>query len=165
MELNTGRRLPPGGGREDCQTIDPAEAPAPTLTAKSGGQWHLRGSAQDNATTRTIDEPAPTLAFGHAANNWVFDRPATTLMEDPRVFQPGGHHQPGEQSANAIHITIRDALTLQSFRPDYLVQGTKTRQFEQIGNAVPPRLAWHVLRTLLPSRVGQEEAVGIEFPT
>ena len=137
--VNTGRRWPEGG-RADAQKIDADAEPAPTLTVKSGGQWHI-------------------------TDEWPHDRPATTLMGDPRVFQPGGHHEPGEQSANAIHITIRDALILQSFRPDYPVQGTKTRQFEQVGNAVPPRLAWHVLLTVLPSRVGQEEAVGIEFPT
>jgi len=101
--LNTGRAWLLGGSREDAQTIDPGLEPAPTLTAKSGGQWHLRANANANATVRRSDR-----------------------------------------------LTIVDALLLQSFRADYPVQGTKTKQFEQIGNAIPPRLAEHVLRSVLP---------------
>lgn len=159
--------------------IDASDQPAPTVTATAfaHGVWtawwgdpadavpyrdharfQLRAGPAKNATVRDSDEPAPTLAFGHASAAWTFARPATT-MGDSRVFQPGGHHTPGAQSANAIRMSIRDALILQSFRPDYPVQGTKTKQFEQIGNAIPPRLAWHVLRTIVPtSRSDQEQA-------
>lgn len=54
-------------------------------------------------------------------------------------------------------LTIVEALTIQSFRPDYPVQGTKGKQGEQIGNAVPPLLAAHVLGAL--TGCGQPEAV------
>ena len=45
-----------------------------------------------------------------------------------------------------------EAGVLQSFRPDYPWQGARTRQYQQIGNAVPPRLAAHVIA----------EAIGLE---
>lgn len=63
-----------------------------------------------------------------------------------RRDREGGERQFGP---DAIRLTLRDALILQSFRPDYPVQGTKTRQFEQVGNAIPPLLARHILATLL----------------
>lgn len=124
--LNTGRAWPDGGTREDAQTIDVSAEPAPTLTAKSGGQWQLRAGRYSQATTRAEDEPAPTLGAEEAAERYG-DRAGT----------------------EAIRLTVADALVLQSFRIDYPVSGTKTKQFEQVGNAVPPRLAWHVLSALL----------------
>jgi DNA (cytosine-5)-methyltransferase 1 len=44
-----------------------------------------------------------------------------------------------------VRLTITEALILQSFRPDYPLQGSRTAQFRQVGDAVPPLLAAHVL--------------------
>lgn len=144
-----------GGGMEP--------RPAPTLTGKSGGQWVFRNGAQANATVRTLDEPAPTVlaSADNGDSKWFYQRPATTLQGDPRVWPPGhkvnasDRERLGEDEANerygdragteAIKLTTTEALILQSFRPDYPLQGTRTKQFEQVGNAVPPLLAAHVL--------------------
>lgn len=125
-QINTGRDWKPGGSREDAQTIDVTDSPAPAFTGKAGGQW------------------------------WI-ERPATTLQGDPRVFVPGGHiaHDGRDnskmkgRSEDAVRISIPEALMLQSFPADYPVQGVKTKQFEQIGNAVPPLLAAHLLAPLV----------------
>jgi len=132
------------------------------------------------ASERSIDEPAPTVAFGHGSSDWRFvrrsaaidgreasstpegaewadGRPATTLAGDARVFAPGGHHandgrRPGfpGRSENAVKITVEQALVLQGFRPDYPVVGPRYKQFEQVGNAVPPPLASAVVSTVAP---------------
>lgn len=117
--LHTNRNQQPDGSR---QTADPYAGPAPTFTVKAGGQWVLKSNSQAKVAVRTVDQPASTLFFGHQCNE---------------VAWTDGTDKRG--------ITQAEAAVLQSFRPDYPWQGTKTKQFEQIGNAVPPLLAAHVL--------------------
>lgn len=179
--LHTNRDQRPDGSR---QTADPhsAPAPAPALTAKSGGQWimrrersqsraehdanrdrpldlpaptvsgggegrmswALRMDTQAKAThPRPVDEPAPTIQFAHRANlaAWVRERPATTV-QGHKDRSPGGESQFAEDS---VRVTVAEAAALQSFPAGYPWQGTKTKQYGQVGNAVPPGLAIAVL--------------------
>ncbi|MBB4893502.1 DNA (cytosine-5)-methyltransferase 1 [Streptomyces olivoverticillatus] len=114
--------------------------------------WVLRNGNQPNAAIRTVEEPAPTMAFGNnsARVEWVQQRPATTVCATDRIAPPG-HRDRSPQgqsqfaSPETVRITQAEAAVLQSFPADYPWQGTKTKQFEQIGNAVPPLLAAHVV--------------------
>jgi DNA (cytosine-5)-methyltransferase 1 len=130
--LHTNRGQEPDGTR---QTVDPttAPAPAPALTAKSGGQWHVKCGSPDsswyfhnnnnnNACQRPLDEPAGTLFFG-GRSNWS-------------AFTDG---------KDSVRITVEEAAILQSFPADYPWQGTATARFRQVGDAMPPLLAAHVL--------------------
>lgn len=135
--------------------------PAPTLTAKSGGQWTLRpgggrGRGQGHRDAVPDSEPAPTVSFGHDAASWIFERPATTVCGDPRLSFPG-HHDEEHRSLSAedgsVRLTLDQALALQSFPVDYPVQGNKTEAFRQVGNAVPPLLAAHVIAALTGANV------------
>src|SRR5690606_37920162 len=142
-------------------------APAPAFTAKSGGQWVLRNGNQPNAAIRTTEVPAPTMAFGNnsARIEWVQQRPATTLCATVRIA-PTGHRdrspkgEPQFASPETVRIPQAEAAVLQSFPADYPWQGTKTKQFEQIGNAVPPLLAAHIVAaaTGIPVRQAEEVA-------
>ena len=46
------------------------------------------------------------------------------------------------------NLSVVEAGILQSFRPDYPWQGNKGKQGQQVGNAIPPLLAAHVLAAL-----------------
>ena len=102
-------------------------APAPTLTGNVSA-WRYRNGNQANAAERPATEPAPTVHFGHASNavDWVDSRPATTIAGDSRVFQTGGHHEPGQQSQNAVRVSVQEASILQSFPPEYPWDGLAT---------------------------------------
>lgn len=121
--LNTGRDWKPGGTRADAQKV-PDTAPAPALTAKAGGQWAWERPATTIVGSFAPDTLAPPTWRGPG--------------DGPRQSQPG-----------AIKLTLRDGLVLQSFRPDYPVQGSKTKQWEQVGNAIPPLMAGAILGALL----------------
>ncbi|MEU2231285.1 DNA cytosine methyltransferase [Streptomyces vietnamensis] len=110
----------------------PAAGPAPAPTGH--WTWSLRSNNQANATIRPLHEPAGTLFFGHRANEctWIAQAPATAGNEDAPTPAP-------------IRITAAEAGILQSFPAEHPWQGGKGQQFSQIGNAVPPRLAAHIL--------------------
>lgn len=94
--------------------------------------------------------PAYVLTDRDKAMGWVESRPATTVNGDPRVSEPG-HHDPdvsGSQQANAIRVSLAEALVLQSYDPDYPVQGSKSAAFLQVGNGIPLLLAVAVLRAV-----------------
>lgn len=62
-------------------------------------------------------------------------------------------HGDGESYAEATRITVPEAGVLQTYERQFVWKGTKTKQFLQIGNAVPPLLAKAVLSALIqPSK-------------
>jgi DNA (cytosine-5)-methyltransferase 1 len=165
-----GRQLPPGEGVER-------------------GGWAWRNGNQANASVRATGEPAPTVHFGHSANQvewvpcthetrkpgagpatggpiWAGERPATTVACDRRVHPPGHKENrsdpPGRyeqrRGANAVRVTVEQAATLQGFPPGYPWQGARTRQFAQVGNAVPPPLAHRVLEQAIAASTSKRRS-------
>ena len=114
--------------------------------SESRSLWSLRSNNQANATVRPIDEPAGTLFFGHRSNECVWVRPRLTDTA-------------GEEStaAESIRITATEAGLLQTFPADYPWTGNKGQQFSQIGNAIPPRLAAHLLAPHLGRTLGPDD--------
>lgn len=87
-----------------------------------------------------------------AGAGWVLQRPATTVVGSYAadvIAAPGyrtihsRQHQPG-----SVQVTAAQAGVLQGFPPRYPWQGPVSKQRQQIGNAVPPPLARHVLTAL-----------------
>ncbi|MEU2755961.1 DNA cytosine methyltransferase [Streptomyces albidoflavus] len=148
--LHTNRNQQPDGSR---QTADPYAAPAPTFTSQTGSQWVLRSGqsvAGEGRAERRADQPAVTMTGRADLCAWVQTRPATTICSTDRVAPPGHRDRsPGGESQfgspDTVRITVAEAAALQTFPADHPWQGTKTKQFEQIGNAVPPLLAAHIV--------------------
>jgi DNA (cytosine-5)-methyltransferase 1 len=168
--------LPPEPTHAECPApslFGPDRLPWVTMASALG--WHPSGVVRTGTNSmktgreshdvvpyeRSGDRPAPTL--DSMARAWVWTQPATTIAGDPRITARC-HHEEGSQGSNAktteqvragdyegtepIKLTEAEAAVLQSFPVGYPWQGVKSKRFEQIGNAVPPVLAAHVVAAL-----------------
>ncbi|WP_407836207.1 DNA cytosine methyltransferase [Streptomyces sp. DSM 116496] len=117
--------------------------PSPRCTA--GPDWVLRSNSQANAAVRPVTEPAATLFFGNRANEYIWTTRSTTAL--------------CSAAAPAIRITAEEAGILQTFPASYPWQGTKGQRFSQIGNAVPPLLAGHLIAPHVERTLNRDDFV------
>ena len=68
------------------------------------------------------------------------------LLADAKPRQP---MSAAERDGVGVRVTVQEAGVLQSFAADYPWQGTRTKQYEAVGNAIPPRVAAHVLAAVM----------------
>jgi DNA (cytosine-5)-methyltransferase 1 len=129
-----------------------ASEPSFVVTEKTRSwQRHIRvTNDRPNATLRNETQPAPTLAFGHEKPAWVYKRPSTTVVGTFRpdtIAAPDYRNSgPRQDAPNSVRVTIAEAGVLQSFPADYPWRGSATKQYLQVGNAIPPLMAQAILK-------------------
>lgn len=173
------------GGDPSARGERTTDQPAATVTSKAGrGQWVFRNGNQANSAVRTLDQPAPTIHFAERQRmvEWVPTlanpgdpadsaacaptRPSPTVVGSfaPDVVAAPGYRGPGDgprqKAVGSIRVTVQEAAILQSFPADYPWQGSKTAQYRQVGDAVPPLLARAIVSKVagLRARITQERA-------
>jgi DNA (cytosine-5)-methyltransferase 1 len=100
----------------------------------------------DGGNRKSIpDHLQPKSGFHNSYSRLASNKPAVAVTSNMRK----------PSSARATHptqhrgLTVREGLRLQSFDDDFVVLGTRTSQYLQVGNAVPPLLALALGRELL----------------
>ncbi|MEU0314773.1 DNA cytosine methyltransferase [Nocardioides sp. NPDC006273] len=96
------------------------------------------GGSMAPTVTVPVTRPAPTLT-GKAGTQWVI-RPSQQWI-----------------TGRPVTVSVAEAGVLQSFPPDYRWQGSKSKQYEQVGNAIPPLFAAHVLAAIAGRTVPSAE--------
>lgn len=120
-------------GGPDMEKVGGAHGRAIIYSERDAGRWRFAGAGATARKTsgqrlREHHEPAHTVTGAQSAT-WITE-------DDGRV-----------------RVTLEQAAVLQSYPADFPFQGTMTKRFLQVGNAVPPLLAEAVLRSLRPSRL------------
>ncbi|MCX4826336.1 DNA cytosine methyltransferase [Streptomyces sp. NBC_01142] len=91
--------------------------------------------------------PDPSCVGGSGSRATLYgERDAGRWIADTRLVDADSLPAYRGGRKDMIRVSVADAAALQTFPPTHPFQGTRTKQYEQVGNAMPPVFAEAVIR-------------------
>ena len=98
---------------------------------------HVFTRHTENMKKRLANVPEGSSLFKNYSDSWKkspWDKPSCTIKEN--------HGSVNIHPKLPRVLTARELAAIQSFPDDFVFYGSKTSQYKQVGNAVPPLLAY-----------------------
>jgi DNA (cytosine-5)-methyltransferase 1 len=140
------RRMRPGDRYPEALAIA-RERFAERLTELAEGA-PSPGSAEYRELEKAFVPPYPEDMFRDKWRKLIPEQPSWTV---PAHLSRDGYSHIHYDGTQARSISVREAARLQSFPDGYLFEGAMGDAFRQIGNAVPPLLAWAIAGSVCAS--------------
>jgi len=122
-----------------CRTHNPIDRERYKEMSKN--RWTFKELLQNR---KDLQHPKQRV-FGNSYVVQFWDKPARTIIS--HLYKDGNqfiHPDPSQERT----LTAREAARLQSFPDNFMFAGSRTQQYKQIGNAVPPLMSEKIAESI-----------------